>query len=64
VEQKLSSIETSALHLDIIRDLKRINSHICSIAYPILESAVALAPSRLRETRLSGGAPKASPELK
>jgi len=64
VEQKLSSIETSALHLDIIRDLKRINSHICSIAYPILESAGALAPSRLRETRLSGGAPKASPELK
>ena len=49
VENKLSSIETSALHLDIIRDLKRINSHICSIAYPILESAGALAPTRLRE---------------
>ena len=43
------SIETSSLHIDLISDLKRINSHICSIAYPILESAGALAPSRLRE---------------
>jgi hypothetical protein len=38
------SIETSSLHLDLLSDLKRINSHICSIAYPILESAGALAP--------------------
>ena len=38
----LQSIETSSLHLDLISDLKRINSHICSIAYPILESAGAL----------------------
>jgi phosphate:Na+ symporter len=50
VDNKLSSIETSALHLDIIRDLKRINSHICSIAYPTLESAGVLSPTRLRET--------------
>jgi phosphate:Na+ symporter len=32
--------------------LKRINSHICSIAYPILDSAGALAPSRLRQAPL------------
>ncbi len=44
------SIETSSLHLDLISDLKRINSHICSIAYPILESAGALANTRLRPT--------------
>ena len=47
----LSSIETSSLHIDLLSDLKRINSHICSIAYPILESAGALAPSRLSESR-------------
>ena len=47
----LSSIETSSLHIDLLSDLKRINSHICSIAYPILESAGALAPCRLRESR-------------
>ena len=33
----------------LISDLKRINSHVCSIAYPILDSAGALAPNRLRQ---------------
>jgi phosphate:Na+ symporter len=42
------SIESSSLHLDILRDLKRIHSHICSVAYPVLERAGALEPSRLR----------------
>jgi phosphate:Na+ symporter len=46
------SIETSSLHLDLISDLKRINSHICSIAYPILDSAGALSPTRLRQGNL------------
>jgi phosphate:Na+ symporter len=48
----LQSVETSSLHLDLISDLKRINSHICSIAYPILDSAGALAPNRLRHSVL------------
>jgi phosphate:Na+ symporter len=48
-ENTVQSIETSSLHLDLISDLKRINSHICSIAYPILDSVGALAPSRMRE---------------
>jgi phosphate:Na+ symporter len=47
--QSLQTIETSSLHLDIINDFKRINSHICSIAYPILEQAGALSRTRLRE---------------
>jgi len=47
-EGRLESIETSALHLDILRDLKRIHSHICAVAYPVLESAGELQPSRLR----------------
>ena len=42
------SIDTSSLHLDILRDLKRINSHLTSVAYPILERAGELADSRLR----------------
>jgi phosphate:Na+ symporter len=49
----LPSIETSSLHLDLISDLKRINSHICSIAYPILDSAGAPAPTRLRQAVLA-----------
>jgi phosphate:Na+ symporter len=46
---KRESIETSSLHLDILRDLKRINSHLSSAAYPILEQAGELRSSRLRE---------------
>jgi phosphate:Na+ symporter len=41
------SIASSAIHLDIIRDLKRINSHLTSVGYPILEEAGELAESRL-----------------
>jgi phosphate:Na+ symporter len=51
------SIETSSLHLDLISDLKRINSHICSIAYPILEQAGVLAKTRLKE------APELAPDV-
>ena len=46
------SIETSSLHLDLISDLKRINSHICSIAYPILDSVGALVKTRTRNSVL------------
>ncbi len=42
------TIETSSLHLDILRDLKRIHSHIASVAYPILERAGELRVSRLK----------------
>jgi phosphate:Na+ symporter len=42
------SIETSGLHLDVIRDLKRINSHLTSVAYPILDAAGELARTRLK----------------
>ena len=37
--QTVQSIETSSLHLDIISDMRRINSFFCSTAYPILEQA-------------------------
>jgi phosphate:Na+ symporter len=47
---KLASIETSSLHLDVLRDLKRIHSHICSVAYPVLDSLGELQPNRLKET--------------
>lgn len=48
-ENSVQSMETSSLHLDLISDLKRINSHICSIAYPILDSAGQLAPNRFKQ---------------
>jgi phosphate:Na+ symporter len=42
------TIETSAIHLDIVRDLKRIHGHLASTAYPILEAGGELSDSRLR----------------
>lgn len=34
-----ASLVTSALHVDVLRDLKRINSHVSTVAYPILIAA-------------------------
>ncbi len=45
---RLESIETSSIHLDVIRDLKRIHGHITSVAYPILEAAGELVETRLQ----------------
>jgi len=47
--QTARSIETSALHLDVINDLKRLNSLFCSTAYPVLDAAGALRGTRLRK---------------
>ena len=52
--QTLQSIETSSLHLDIISDMRRINSFFCSTAYPILEQAGQLRRSRLRSADATG----------
>jgi phosphate:Na+ symporter len=46
-EGRTESIETSSIHLDVIRDLKRIHSHITSVVYPILEAAGELTETRL-----------------
>jgi phosphate:Na+ symporter len=39
--------DTSALQLDIVRDLKRIEAHIAASAYSLLEQSGDLKPSRL-----------------
>lgn len=47
--KRVDTAETSALHLDALRDLKIVNSHIvAAAAYPVLESRGELLPSRLR----------------
>jgi phosphate:Na+ symporter len=41
--------EESQLHLDLLRDLQRVNGHlVAAAAYPLLESQGELLPSRLR----------------
>jgi phosphate:Na+ symporter len=47
-EGRVESVQTSSLHLDLLRDLKRINAHIASVAYPLLDASGELAESRLR----------------
>jgi phosphate:Na+ symporter len=41
-EGRPETIETTSLHLDVLRDLRRVHSHICSVAYPVLDAAGAL----------------------
>jgi phosphate:Na+ symporter len=38
-EGRPETIETTSLHLDVLRDLRRVHSHICSVAYPVLDAA-------------------------
>jgi phosphate:Na+ symporter len=46
---RVESLQTSSLHLDMLRDLKRINAHIVSVAHPILDESGDLRESRLRD---------------
>ncbi|MBU0859405.1 MAG: Na/Pi cotransporter family protein, partial [Alphaproteobacteria bacterium] len=47
-EKVPESIATSSLHLDIIRDYRRINSYMCTVAFPLLEEKGQLRSSRLK----------------
>ncbi|AWN43301.1 Na/Pi cotransporter family protein [Methylobacterium durans] len=45
---RLEAAQTSALHLDLLRDIKLINSHlVAAAAYPMLERSGELLPSRI-----------------
>jgi phosphate:Na+ symporter len=54
-EGRLESIETSALHLDILRDTKRINFHIAAVGYTALDAVNTAHPKAVQE-RSSGWA--------
>jgi len=49
-EGRQETLETTSLHLDILRDLKRIHSHICSVAYPVLDAAGELSELQTTES--------------
>ncbi|TCL74745.1 Na/Pi cotransporter family protein [Rhizobium sp. BK251] len=48
---RTDSIQTSTLHLDMLRDLKRINAHIISVAYPIMDESGLLIESRMKSVQ-------------
>src|SRR2546430_16867956 len=49
-EGRPESLETTSLHLDVLRDLKRIHSHICSVAYPVLDAVGEMPIADLAES--------------
>ena len=52
----IETMETSSLHLDLLRDLKLINSHlVAAAAYPVLEQSGELLQSRI--TRIGRAGP-------
>jgi phosphate:Na+ symporter len=54
------TLETTSLHLDVLRDLKRIHSHLCSVAYPVLDAARTEQISFTRNTTAMLEQPKPS----
>ena len=52
---RTETADSSALHLDILRDLRRVNTHlVAAAAYPVLEGKGELLPSRLRQAGAEG----------
>lgn len=50
-QQVVQSIETSSLHLDLISDMKRLNSLFCAIAYAVLDNPDAPSSAADEGTR-------------
>jgi phosphate:Na+ symporter len=49
-EGRPETLETTSLHLDVLRDLKRIHSHICSVAYSVLDAAGEMPAADVAES--------------
>jgi phosphate:Na+ symporter len=58
-EGRPETIETTSLHLDVLRDLRRIHSHICSVAYSALDAGGQLAAYRSAESEVAALSPPA-----
>jgi phosphate:Na+ symporter len=59
-EGRPETLETTSLHLDVLRDLRRIHSHICSVAYPVLDAAGELEAYRAADSELAAASLPAS----
>jgi phosphate:Na+ symporter len=49
-EGRPETLETTSLHLDVLRDLKRIHSHICSVAYSVLDATGEMPAADVSES--------------
>ncbi len=48
-------METTSIHMDVLRDLKRIHGHFVVVAQPILEACGELSDTRLRASAPAPG---------
>jgi phosphate:Na+ symporter len=62
-EGRPESLETTSLHLDALADLKRIYSHIFSVAYPVLEAAGELPVLGAAKNETAGDGVEFRPKL-
>jgi phosphate:Na+ symporter len=64
-EGRPETIETTSLHLDVLRDLRRIHSHVCSVAYPVLDAAGELPARQVAENDFAAlPSPAAQPSVR
>jgi phosphate:Na+ symporter len=61
-EGRPESLETTSLHLDVLRDLRRIHSHACSAAYPVLDASGDLAALRSKDIAQPSASSIAEPQ--
>jgi phosphate:Na+ symporter len=61
-EGRPETLETTSLHLDVLRDLRRIHSHACSVAYPVLDAAGELSALRGADNEVAKSTPPAGAE--
>ncbi|MCC6597778.1 MAG: Na/Pi cotransporter family protein [Alphaproteobacteria bacterium] len=57
------TIATTSLHLDIIRDYRRINSYITTVAYSIIENAKKYEPQRRIQTPATHNVPSGNQDI-
>ncbi|GAB5388456.1 MAG: Na/Pi cotransporter family protein [Alphaproteobacteria bacterium] len=46
-----ASLETSSIHMDLLRDFRRINSHITAVAYAIVDSTSVLPVTQIKKDK-------------
>ena len=61
-QRQAQTVATSALHLDIVRDLRRINSYITSVAYAILDNSEKHKKKRKKRIAPISPPPESAPK--
>jgi phosphate:Na+ symporter len=63
-EGRPETLETTSLHLDILRDLKRIHSHICSAAYSVINASGCTLVGEATDSSIALNASRSKPSVR